>query len=101
MLPRANRSARVAWVVSIGIAGLATLAWIDAASDQRWLLLLLLVPVPMLVASLDGDPIGGSAPSRHLSWLSLPLAVAAVWTWLLGDGVDDVEAYTLPLAGHS
>ena len=99
VLPRANRSARVAWVVSIGIAGLATLAWIDAASDQRWLLLLLLVPVPMLVASLDGDPIGGSAPSRHLSWLSLPLAVAAVWTWLLGDGVDDIEAYTLPLAG--
>ena len=74
VLPRANRSARVAWVVSIGVAGLATLAWIDAASDQRWLLLLLLVPVPVLVASLDGDPIGGSAPSRHLSWLSLPLA---------------------------
>ena len=99
VLPRTERSARVAWVVSIGVAGLATLAWIDAAADQRWLLLLLLVPVPVLVAALDGDPIGGSAPTRHLSWLSLPLAVAAVWAWLLGDGVGDIEAYALPLAG--
>jgi hypothetical protein len=99
VVPSTSRAARIAWSASLGAAGLVTLAGISSADDQRWLLLLLLTPVPMLVASLDGDPIGGSAPTRHLSWLSLPLAVAAVWTWLADEGgVDDVEAYTLPLA---
>ncbi|MEV1129420.1 hypothetical protein [Agromyces sp. NPDC049794] len=89
---------RTAWCVALGIAGLVALLAVPTAGDQAWLLLVLLAPVPLLVAALDGDPIGGSSPSQHLSWLSLALAVAAVWTRLAGDGVDDVEAYTLPLA---
>lgn len=91
-------SARAAWCAALGIAGLFTVVAVPLAGDQAWLLLVLLAPVPLLVAALDGDPVGGSSPSRHLSWLSLALAVAAVWTRLAGDGVDDVEAYTLPLA---
>lgn len=98
VLPR-ERGPRIAWRVSIAVAGLVTLAAVGAAGDQAWLLLLLLAPVPILVASMDGDPIGGSADSRHLSWASLALTIGAVWTRLAGDGVDDVEAYTLPLAG--
>lgn len=90
--------ARSAWCAALGIAGLFTLVAVPLAGDQTWLLLLLLAPVPLLVAALDGDPIGGSSPSRHLSWLSVALTVAAVWTRLAGEGVDDVEAYTLPLA---
>lgn len=99
VVPSASRAACIAWSASLGAAGLMTLGSVTSAGDQRWLLLLLLAPVPMLVAAIDGDPIGGSAPTRHLSWLSLPLVVAAVWTWLADEGgVDDVEAYTLPLA---
>ena len=92
------RAARIAWCASLGLTGLLSFASWSAAGEQQWLLLLLLAPVPILVAALDGDPIGGTAPSRHLSWLSVPLIVGAVWSWLSGDGVDDVEAYTLPLA---
>lgn len=97
VLPR-DRGPRIAWRVSVAVAGLVTLAAVGTAGDQAWLLLLLLAPVPIIVAWIDGDPIGGSADSRHLSWLSLALAVASVWTRLSGEGVDDVEAYTLPLA---
>lgn len=68
------------------------------APDGTWLVLLLLAPVPLLVAALDGDPIGGTAPSRHLSWASLALAVGSAWAWFARDEVRDVEPYTLPLA---
>lgn len=94
----ADGGARLAWRASVGLAGVVTLAAIPTAGDQAWLLLLVLAPVPIILAALDGDPIGGTADTRHLSWLSLALVVAAVWTRLAGDGVDDIEAYTLPLA---
>lgn len=94
----ATPSVRSAWCLALGTAGVVTLVGAPLAGEQAWLLLLLLAPVPLLVAALDGDPIGGSSPSRHLSWLSLALAVGAVWSRLAGDGVGDVEAYTLPLA---
>lgn len=94
----ADRGARVAWRVSVGFAGVVSLLAVASAGDQAWLLLLLLAPVPIVLAALDGDPIGGASDTRHLSWLSLALTVAAVWTRLAGDGVDDLEAYSLPLA---
>lgn len=68
------------------------------APDGTWLVLLILAPVPLLVAALDGDPIGGTAPSRHLSWASLALAVGSAWAWFARDEVRDVEPYSLPLA---
>ena len=61
-------------------------------------MLLVLFPVPIVLAALRGDPFTATDPMRHLAWLSLALGVATVWAWLAGDGVDDVEAYTLPLA---
>lgn len=94
----ADRGARLAWRVSVGLTGVVSLAAVASAGDQAWLLLLLLAPVPIVLAALDGDPIGGASDTRHLSWLSLALAVAAVWTRLAGDGVDDLEAYSVPLA---
>ncbi|TYL50723.1 SCO7613 C-terminal domain-containing membrane protein [Agromyces mariniharenae] len=96
----ADGGVRLAWRASVGVSGVVTLAAIGSAGDQAWLLLLVLAPVPIILAGLDGDPIGGTSATRHLSWLSLALAVAAVWTRLAGAGagVDDVEAYTLPLA---
>ena len=93
-----DRRARTAWRLSVGLAGVVALAAIGSAGDQAWLVLLVLTPVPIILAALDGDPIGGTSDTRHLSWLSLALAVAAAWTRLAGSGVDDIEAYTLPLA---
>ncbi|MFD4420150.1 SCO7613 C-terminal domain-containing membrane protein [Agromyces sp. NPDC058484] len=98
LVPGDSRAVRIAWCASLGLAGLIALASWSVAGDQQWLLLLLLAPVPILVASQGGDPIGGPATIRHLSWLSPIFLVGAAWSWLSGDGVDDVEAYTLPLA---
>ena len=98
VLPRAAGAPRLAWSLAVGLAGTLALASAPFAGDEAWLLLLLLTPVPVLIASLHGDPIGGDSPSRHVSWLSLPIAVGAAWAWLTGEGVDDVEAYTVPLA---
>ncbi|WP_156401683.1 SCO7613 C-terminal domain-containing membrane protein [Agromyces sp. Soil535] len=97
-LPRAAGAPRLAWSLSVGLAGTLALASAPFAGDEAWLLLLLLAPVPVLIASLHDDPIAGDSPSRHVSWLSLPIAVGAAWAWLAGNGVDDVEAYTVPLA---
>lgn len=99
--PARLRDSRFAWSAAIGLAGVTAILMSTAgtfATDELWLVLLLLTPVPIVMAALDGDPIGGEQPSRHLAWVSLGLGVATVWAWLAGDGVDDVEAYTLPLA---
>lgn len=92
---------RWTWGGGVGALVLVVLVLESTASDvgdDTWLVLLLLAPVPLLVAALDGDPIGGSEPSRHLSWLSLALAVGSAWAWSARDGVQEVEPYTLPLA---
>ncbi|GAA4055321.1 hypothetical protein GCM10022282_15540 [Agromyces indicus] len=100
LLPNAS-GVRAAWASAIGpVAIVAFTATFlpPSAPEQTWLALLILTPLPMLIAALWGDPVGGDSPARHLSWLSLPLAVGAVWTRFAADGVRDVEAYTLPLA---
>lgn len=91
------------WTWSVGVGALVLVVLVltaaaPAAGDDTWLVLLLLAPVPLLVAAIGGDPIGGSEPSRHLSWLSLALAVGSAWAWSGRDAVQDVEPYTLPLA---
>lgn len=99
--PRGSTT-RVAWSIAVGFVAMTSLVMSllpPAAPDQTWLVLMVLVPVPVIVAALDGDPVGGTAPTRHLSWVSLALLVGAVWAWLAADDVQDVEAYTLPLAG--
>ncbi|WP_157001254.1 SCO7613 C-terminal domain-containing membrane protein [Agromyces laixinhei] len=99
VVPR--RSVRPVWGLAVGVVGIAALVSGLVGpfeSGAPWLVLLLLTPVPLVLAALDGDPIGGDRPVRHLGWLSLGLGVATVWSWLSGGGVDDIEAYTLPLA---
>ncbi|RXZ40165.1 hypothetical protein ESO86_17350, partial [Agromyces binzhouensis] len=76
------------------VAGLAP----TAPSGEAWLVLLLLTPVPLLIAAMFGDPIGGGSPAVHASWGSLALGVGTVWAWPDGRGIDAVETYTLPLA---
>jgi hypothetical protein len=102
VLPSGVKDATVAWSIAVGVTAIAALvigAADASASGELWLVLLLLTPAPIVMAALDGDPIAGEQPSRHLAWLSLALGIATVWTRLAGDGVDNVEAYTLPLAG--
>ncbi|KRC62947.1 hypothetical protein ASE14_03885 [Agromyces sp. Root81] len=101
VVPSPPGATRPVWAAAAGVVGLTAL--VSGLTDtfdtgDTWLVLLLLTPVPLVLAALDGDPIGGDRPARHLGWLSLGLGVATVWTWLSSDGVDDAEAYTLPLA---
>lgn len=97
-----DRPRRIAWTVAT--LAVATWALVSAAitavssPGTLWLSLLLLTPVPIVCAALDGDPVGGRSSSRHLAWLTLPLAVGTVWAWLGDHDVDVAEAYTLPLA---
>ncbi|MFC9561491.1 SCO7613 C-terminal domain-containing membrane protein [Agromyces sp. NPDC056965] len=101
VVPARSNRARVVWAVATGVVGLVALAsgvTGSFGSAELWLVLLLLTPVPIVLAALAGDPIGGASPSRHLGWLSLALGVATVWAWRSSDGATDVEAYTLPLA---
>ncbi|WP_395242968.1 SCO7613 C-terminal domain-containing membrane protein [Agromyces sp. MMS24-K17] len=90
---------RRTWIVATLVTGLWALVAAFAAPSWTWLVLLLLAPVPVVCAALEGDPIGGRSPWRHLSWAALPLATGAVWAWLADHEVDAVEPYTLPLAG--
>ncbi|WP_156891284.1 SCO7613 C-terminal domain-containing membrane protein [Agromyces subbeticus] len=101
LLPMRGGTARPVWAGAVGVAGVVSLAAAAsglATTNTTWLVLLVLTPVPIVLAALDGDPIASHRPGRHLAWLSLALAVATVWTRLASDGVDNVEAYTLPLA---
>lgn len=100
-------AAMIGWSAATSTVGLAaltsSLTWAYAGSfggsSEPWLVFAILSPVPIVLAALAGDPIGGDSPVRHFAWLSAALAVLSVWSWFLGDEVDAVEAFTLPLAG--
>ncbi|WP_022887939.1 SCO7613 C-terminal domain-containing membrane protein [Agromyces italicus] len=91
-------AAVVGWSAAVGLLGLLTVTSAFSGAGEPWLVFAILAPVPIVLAALAGDPIGGESPLRHFSWLSAVLAVLAVWSRFLGDGIDEVEAYTLPLA---
>ncbi|GAA1773874.1 hypothetical protein GCM10009748_01840 [Agromyces lapidis] len=91
-------AAMIGWSAAVGLLGLLAITWTLAGAGEPWLVFAILTPVPIVLAALAGDPVGGESPVRHFAWLSAALAVFAVWNRFLGDGVDEVEAYTLPLA---
>ncbi|GAA1832030.1 SCO7613 C-terminal domain-containing membrane protein [Agromyces salentinus] len=90
--------AAATWIFATIVVALSALVSAIVTPAEPWLILAVLSPVPIVLCAVAGDPIAGSAPTRHLSWLSAGLAIASVFAWLAGNGVDDVEAYTLPLA---
>lgn len=91
---------RASGIVTGALTVVAAVVGVSGAvpPDEAWLVLLLLTPVPVLIATLFGDPIAGPSPAVHASWGSLVLGVGTVWAWTVERGVDDVEPYTLPLA---
>lgn len=99
LLPR-EAPVRIVWSAAVGVVALQVLqsTLFSTTSEQTWVALLILAPVPVLLAALFGDPIAGASPARHISWASLALAVGAVWSRLAIDDVREIEAYTLSLA---
>ncbi|MFF2390371.1 SCO7613 C-terminal domain-containing membrane protein [Agromyces sp. NPDC058104] len=91
-------AAMIGWSAAVALLGLVAITWAFAGAGEPWLVFAILAPVPIVLAALAGDPIAGESPQRHVAWLTAALAVAAVWSRMLGDGVEVVEAYTLPLA---
>ncbi len=81
------------------VAVITGLAGLTADAPLNWLPVLLASAVPVLVASSWEPVIRGTRPVRQVAWLSVVLAVAALWSALDDARVDQLEAYTLPLAG--
>ena len=97
--PGARQAPSVAWVIAVVVVGVVALGYAASGGSRgRGSCSSSSSPCRSCSPPSAGDPFTASDPMRHLAWLSLALAVAAVWAWLAGDGVDDVEAYTLPLA---
>jgi len=77
----------------------AGLLIVAGGGDDQWVVLLSAAVVVLVVATSRDGLVGAHSPRRHLGWLALALATAALWTRLVGEGVSEVEPYTLPLAG--
>jgi hypothetical protein len=87
----------IAWFSSNAFVATAAVAG-AAGTDQLWLALVLVAPIPYVMAAASGEPTASTSPWRHLAWLTPPLALAALWTALHEAGAQVVEAYTLPAA---
>jgi len=68
-------------------------------TEFGWLVLLI-TGVILLLAAVDTDGLFASRSwRRHLGWLAVVTATAALWWGLASAGTTPVEAYVLPLAG--
>ncbi|MDR5699849.1 SCO7613 C-terminal domain-containing membrane protein [Agromyces aerolatus] len=93
---RLDRAVRVAWVAGTGALSVIVAGSAVLAGD--WLPLALLVPVPVVLAALWGEPFASTSAARHLAWASPVLAVVSWWIWLVGEDATLVELFTLPVA---
>lgn len=89
-------AARLVWVSAVGAVTLVVAGL--AVGNGDWLPLAILTPVPLVLATLWGEPLASSAPTRHLAWGSPALAVTAWWMWLTDVDAPHVELFTLPVA---
>jgi hypothetical protein len=87
----------IAWFSSNTLVAMAAVAG-ASGTDQLWLALVLVAPIPYVMAAATGEPTASASAWRHLAWLTPPLALAALWTGLHEAGAQVVEAYTLPAA---
>ncbi len=94
-------SERRAGDLAVLVAALGTLGTGLSATTEgaAWLVLLLAALVVLVVAISRDGLVGAVSPRRHLGWVALALAAAALWTRLAADAVSAPELYTLPVAG--
>ncbi|MBX0299079.1 hypothetical protein K2F54_03720 [Cryobacterium sp. 1639] len=95
-----GRSSRAGLGLEVGAAVVLGSAFFPLDRTELGWLVLLYTAVAVLITAVDADGLFASTSwRRHLGWLSLVLATAALW-WGLGDsGTTPVEAYVLPVAG--
>jgi len=85
-----------------GAGAVALLALLAPVADPRvepWLVLLPAALVALVTAISRDGLVESSRPRKHLGWAALGLGTLALWTRLGASRVEEVEAYTLPLAG--
>ena len=102
--PAADARLRLAIDVSIGAVAVALLAltFLDLSGSTppaAALALLVTALVAALVATSADGLVGSASPRRHLGWLAVGLATAALWTLLLDEEITRLEAFVLPVAG--
>ncbi|WP_179872211.1 SCO7613 C-terminal domain-containing membrane protein [Microcella indica] len=95
---------RLATDVATGAVGatvlaLALLDLTETAPASAALALLVAAVVTALTATSADGLVGSSSPRRHLGWLAVALAAAALWTLLLDSEITQLEAFVLPVAG--
>ncbi|WP_353828358.1 SCO7613 C-terminal domain-containing membrane protein [Agromyces sp. SYSU T0242] len=96
-----GRPPRGWWSAATAVVLGATLLVMSPGSldpEGGWLVLLVLSPVPLVTASLWGDPIAGDSSARYASWGTPALVVGSAWAWIAERPVNAVEWVTLPLA---
>ena len=84
-------------ILIVAVAGAVPVAL--GGSDAVWLGLLLAAVTALLSAVSPAGLFGATGRRKHLGWVALALATAALWWRLSESSVVAVEAYVLPLAG--
>lgn len=95
-----RRQPRWAWDAGALLVTVATVATaMITTSDASWLVLLI-AAVALLLIAVSPDGLFGSVSARkHAGWAALAAGTAGLWTRLLDDGMPQLEAYVLPVAG--
>jgi len=101
---REDARLRLATDIAIGAVGatvlaLALLDLAETAPASAALALLVAAVVAVLAATSADGLVGSSSPRRHLGWLAVALATAALWTLLLDSEITQLEAFVLPVSG--
>ncbi|MER3388971.1 MAG: hypothetical protein RJQ01_02965 [Microcella sp.] len=102
--PREDARLRLATDLSIGAVGVVVLAatiaqHVERASITVALGLLAASVIAVILATSADGLVGSSSPRRHVGWLAVALATAALWWLLLDAEITQLEAFILPVAG--
>jgi len=68
-------------------------------SGLEWLALLLAALAALLLATSPGGLVSAAGQRKHVGWVALALAVAALWWRLSTESVTAVEPWVLPISG--
>jgi hypothetical protein len=95
-----GRTSRTALGLEAGALVVLATTFLPLDRPELGWLVLLFTAVAVLLTAVDADGLFASGSwRRHLGWLSLALATAALWWGLADSGTTPVEAYVLPVAG--